>query len=423
MGASNGQVGGRRDRAIAFGRWIMAFLIVILWFDLAQGLGGQWLHWKVKTTNNPANAEGSGWWSGRLALPDRMWDTAYVAETGRSYNVFPPLQSIVAFVGTAPIWWTAKDDHLPAAIPFVVYGLSMPLVGLVVFGRAVRSPFWAGVLTLGWLAGTAVAPCLRLARTGQVYDINHVLSQIGLLVFAGEMIGRRRTRWMLVGLMIAAWSRQLTMLYGLGWLAVMWFGGRDREKEIPAAGRGRRMIPAVVGLSAILAVPMGLSWAKFGSPFKTGYRLIYEGRSDEFAHAAQTHGLFSTVFVRENAYWMNASLPEIAWVDGALVVKADSNGNSIWFTTPVLALIWVGAGAWWRDVPKRSLMLVSLGVIALLLCYHSTGKLQEGYYRFALDFIPVWFVVGATWLTTGWRRWATPVCVCWSVIYFGVLHG
>lgn len=396
---------------------------MIFVFDLAQGLGTQWLHWSAKTTNNPANAEGLGWWSGRLSLPDRMWDTAFVAETGKSYNVYPPMQSLVAFVGTAPLWWTADDDRLPTVIPFVVYGLSLPLVGLVVFGCTVRSPFWAGVLTLGWLAGTAVAPCLRLARDGQVYHINHLMSQIGLLVFAGEMIGRRRTWVMLVGLMIAAWSRQVAVLYGVGWLAVMWFDGRDRKPGTPSAGRKRRMLPAVMGLTAILAVPVGLDWAKFGRPIETGYGLLYAGRSDEIAREVQMHGLFSLDFVGRNAYWMNAAVPDISWVDGAPVIGASSIGTSIWFTTPILALIWVGAAAWWRDLPRRTVMLCSLGVIGVLLCYHTTGKLQEGYFRFALDFIPVWFVVGASWLTTGWRRWVTPVCICWSVVYFGVLHG
>jgi hypothetical protein len=56
----------------------------------------------------------------------------------------------------------------------------------------------------------------------------------------------------------------------------------------------------------------------------------------------------------------------------------------------------------------------------LLLFYHGTGQRQYGYYRFALDFMPVWLVVAAPWLASGVRRWPTLACIAWSVAYFAM---
>lgn len=93
----------------------------------------------------------------------------------------------------------------------------------------------------------------------------------------------------------------------------------------------------------------------------------------------------------------------------------------MWVTTPILALVLLGLSNWGRDVSARTLMLCTLPIIAALLLYHNTGYRQYGYYRFALDFLPVWLIVGAQWMTQGWRRWATGVCVVWSVGYYAIL--
>ena len=484
----------RRHWSWGSGAWILSaapwLLMVLVVLELANGLGAAWLRWEVTTTWNPAFLEGLSWWHGQLSLPYRLWDTAYLAEIDKVYNVFPPLQSIIGFLATAPLQWTPEAPQLVEmrVLPLLLFGVPLPIVGYVVFYRRVggkiadysepgrprprlrianpsptpgrggapsgkrqnaktpkcqpsivnRQLLWAAVLTLGWLGGTAVLPCIQEARHGGVHHINHLLSQVGLLLLAGELVGRRRIGVALIGLLIACWSRQMTGLYGVALLVVAWQTETSKRREstgetpVPQSGRNlglltvmpgyvRRMVVAVIGLAVIAAVPMGLNWAKFGSPLESGYELIYVDRDHELARDARAHGLWSPKFIARNAYYMNAAIPWGFTEDGGLGWRPSEHGTSIWLTTPLLAFVLLGAGAWWREVPARTLMLCSVPLICILLLYHGTGRLQYGYWRFALDFIPVWLVVGGCWLTTGWRRYATLGCVAWSVTYFAML--
>ncbi len=96
-------------------------------------------------------------------------------------------------------------------------------------------------------------------------------------------------------------------------------------------------------------------------------------------------------------------------------------GASLWLTTPVLVLVLACAPVWWREVPARALMLCTVPIIVVLLLYHGTGQRQYGYYRFALDFIPVWLVVAGPGLVRGPLKYVTLTCVAWSVAYFALL--
>ncbi|MFQ5411924.1 MAG: hypothetical protein ACE5EC_06485, partial [Phycisphaerae bacterium] len=377
-----------------------------------------------------------------------------------AYNVFPPLQSILGYVVTGLFSGDARSPGFPVlrVSALVLFGLPLPIVGYAVFRRRTGSDFWAGVFTLGWLGGTAVLPCIDEARVGGVHHINHLLSQVGLLLLAGELLDPARRRCWIgwLGLLIAVWSRQLTVVYGVVLLIAVWrdetgssgpnaCNRRAPDEEPRASARAAARIPTVstsannrlgchgstltrnrvfiiAGLLVILVVPMGLNWAKFGNPFRSGYEFIYVGRDTEIAEDARTHGLFSTAFVARNGWYMNAALP---WTRsgeaGAITWNPSLHGTSIWLTTPLLALVLIGVSGWWRELNSRRLMLCSLLIIAALLLYHNTGYRQIGYWRFALDFVPVWLVVGARSLSCGRLRWATLVCVAWSVGYFAIL--
>jgi hypothetical protein len=63
-------------------------------------------------------------------------------------------------------------------------------------------------------------------------------------------------------------------------------------------------------------------------------------------------------------------------------------------------------------------MLGTLPVMAGLLCYHGPGFMENGYSRFALDFLPIWLAVVAPRTRGGWRTWFTLACVAWSLLYF-----
>jgi hypothetical protein len=385
---------------------------------LTHFLEGRFASWNLTVEYNPSMLEGASWWMGRLDLPTRLWDTALIPEANKVYNVFPPLLSLIGFAASAK-WALTGHGPLPAfdILPFLLFGVVPLIVAYYVFRQRCGSALWATLLLTAWYAGTAMWPCIDEARKDGVHHLNHILSQIGLLIFAGELLGRRRTWILLAGLAVAAWSRQLTIFYGIALLAV----SLPSDTLRTAAADSRRKIAVVVGLAAIFVVPMALNWAKFGSPFETGYKYLYVGRTTGIADDARAHGIFSTHFIRKNGYYMLAATPWNADATGRWMWSPNPEGASIWLTSPILILALCAARFWWPQKRVRWLMLSSLPIIAAHLCYHNTGYIQWGYQRFALDYAPVWLVVAAPWLASGRRRWITIGCALWSVMYFAMI--
>ncbi len=55
------------------------------------------------------------------------------------------------------------------------------------------------------------------------------------------------------------------------------------------------------------------------------------------------------------------------------------------------------------------------------MCYHTTGSGESGYYRYSLDFIPLWLMVIAPY-TEGRRGVVlTLACLAYSALYFNIL--
>jgi len=456
VGRADAEVGRRLERTVRgrFLSMLAGFAAVLIVIGVARGFKADWLKWTATTYCNPAFLEGWAWSLGRLDLPHRPWDSAYVASRNEVYNVFPPMQSMLGYLSVRLARWSGDQTPFPEmhVFPLLVFGLPLPIVGYAVFRRRTQSALWGAVLTVGWLLGTAVCPCIDEARKDGVHHINHLLSQFGLLVLAGELLGPRRLWVALIGLGVAAWSRQLTIAYALAVVAVflpaLWgrSGSRSGGLQNGDCGLGiegrrclvakdfdslagasgwpgalRRCILLLVGLAVIVGVPAGLNWAKVGRPMSGGYELIYVGRDHALAQAARAHGLFSVKFFASDAYYMNAALPVRREQDGRLTWAPSEYGTSMWIGTPLLVLVLVGARAWWREPAARAMMLCTLPIIGALLLYHGTGMMQYGYWRFSLDFAPVWLVAAAPWLTSGWRRWATLPCIAWSVAYFAAV--
>lgn len=68
-------------------------------------------------------------------------------------------------------------------------------------------------------------------------------------------------------------------------------------------------------------------------------------------------------------------------------------------------------------------MLGTIPVILGALLYHGPTIGQAGYYRYALDFLPIWLVVIAPWTDGPKRRRFTLACLAWSVLYFYLTAG
>ncbi|MBK8270801.1 MAG: hypothetical protein IPK83_21840 [Planctomycetes bacterium] len=66
-------------------------------------------------------------------------------------------------------------------------------------------------------------------------------------------------------------------------------------------------------------------------------------------------------------------------------------------------------------------MLATIPVIIGMWGYHTTESQQAGHYRYALDFIPIWFAVIAPYVTSRNAAPWTLGCLAWSALYFHTL--
>jgi len=340
---------------------------------------------------------------------------------GKVYNVFPPLLSILTVI-LSPLHTSLL--HLPEGMwspqTYVLLAFwTLPVTGFVVFRRRVGDSAWAAVLTLAWMGGTAVLPNLNHARTAYLGEVNHVLSQIGLLILAADLLGRQRIWPGLIGLLIATYTRQITFLYGLPLLWVAWRNGGFRRFALCGAG-----------LAVIAAPLLTLNYLKFGKPLDFGYRFIYVGREDgPMGRRCLTYGTFSTRYLTGidaydpgNAYFLHLAPPTIDVgafsLSGVPIRDRNGQGISLWITTPLALWVLIAVPRWWRERRARVLMLSTLPVMIGVLCYHSPGFLEHGYSRFALDFLPIWLVVIAPMTRGGWRTWLSLMMIAWSLLYF-----
>ncbi len=115
---------------------------------------------------------------------------------------------------------------------------------------------------------------------------------------------------------------------------------------------------------------------------------------------------------------MNLSFPAVDIRRGQLMlIPTDVDGASIWLTSPLLIGVLLTARRWWADPGRRALMLASFAVAAGLMCYHTTGAKDTGYYRYALDFVPIWLLVIAPYTA---RPRAVPwvlACLAYGALY------
>jgi hypothetical protein len=398
---------GERSCLRSIASWLGWLALAVLLVFVIDGPRIRWTQWQVLPNWNKNVLEALAWHQGRLDVPAYAVDLAVFQ--GRFYNVFPPMFTFLSFAaiglhrlfgGGIGIWpWLFR------------LGLGLPVV-LAAFWAAcacTRKKSQAVVVMLLVLLATPMLPMLVGCLRGSNTEVNHTLSVVGMLLLAGDIFGRRRIWPSLIGFVVACWSRQLTLFYFplIAW-AVWQRRGRDR------------MRPAILSLATLavaLAVPAVLNALKFGSPFQDGYGFIYTGREDFLAERA-SHGLFHPRFLLENARYMLLQPPGITITASGVAPALDANGASILLTCPLLLAVFLTVRQWWRDPPRRLGMLLTIPVITLLLLYHNTGWVQKGFYRFGLDFVPIWLLVICPFL---WGRWRTPVtclCVIWSIWYF-----
>ncbi len=397
--------------------------------------------WFVTTEGSTAAAEAVSWRKGTLALSPSVYED--VEYDGRRYNVVGLAFVIVSVIGTTLTEWLGGGpEHFYAPLYVAVVALPVPFLGYWAFRTAGQPPPWAAVLTVYLIAGTSLRPMLSRAGGCDIYAINHVLAVSGLLMLSADLLGRQRIWPSLIGLALAVWSRQTTCFFAIPLLGLAASRGDDRltaagppredfvlpgdnafNRSIrPARRSSGKLIAALVGLAVIAAVPMTLNTLKFGNPVNFGYGLMYKGRLDKIALEAHRQFYGPTHFLR-HAKAMHVAFPPLDIRGGMLYpVTDDIEGGSIWLTSPMLLALIPTFPHWWRNHRARALMLASFLVMFAVMGYHTTGAQQAGFYRYSLDFIPVWLVVLAPYITSRRGVPFTLGCLAYSALYFNIIH-
>ncbi|MHC4093426.1 MAG: hypothetical protein ACYSVY_24670 [Planctomycetota bacterium] len=370
--------------------------------------------WHLHPGLNVNVAEARAWLAGRLELDDaagpmqRPWDTAVYRD--KVYSHFPPAFTLLSVL-VLP-WSPVGFPHL-----LLVALLVLPLPGLayLLFLRRTGRPLTATLVTVCYLLGTSLLPVVTWAvRSGQMYHVNHALSQVGLLIFLLELFGRRRIWLGGFALALAFWSRQLTLAYAL---PLVWMA----YANVPDRRRWRSRVALALAITVgMVSLPLTLNALKFGHPLDTGYRHVYAGREDKLSREAE-HGIFSLHFVPRNLYYTNLGLPRFYDIGGHWHLRPNMEATGIWWTTPLLIYLLV----FWRRIgrsgPGRTALLAVALIWVALLCYHSTGWEQRGYNRYSLDYVPMMLALVAPYCQRGRLRWVTPAAVAWSIAYFAWL--
>lgn len=394
-------------------RVLGCWLLMMAALQVAVGHRVRLGEWTVRSDFNSNFAEAVALLDGRWEIPQRLFDTALF--DGRAYSVNPPLFTFICYVcGALQRWQGEGLTELYRPWFVMLVALPLPIIGFAAFrgvtGRAAHAAF----MTFVWIAGTPVVQCAATARGGGINSINQLLSQTGLMLMFWAALSPRRLGWAAVGLAIAGLSRPTTLFLAAPlFLAAGW-----RQSQAGRVGTRRIVVGATAAL--VMATLMGVSAAKFGSPFESGYKYVYEGRNDEMAQRGRA-GIFAASHIPRNAWYMNVAFPAWQLDEHGLRPEPDSHGASIWLTMPILAYVLIDARRWWSDRRERVWMLSTFAVIAVLLCYHNTGYVQPGYYRYALDFLPVWLTLLAPRAWGGWRTAFTLGAAAWSCVYFSMM--
>jgi hypothetical protein len=438
---------------------VVVLLLLMVALALAMGPHIDIWRWELPPTSQ-AWLEAAAWYEGHADLGVEDYD--YARFEGRFYNPLPPMLTFICAVAM-PIQRLAPDIYAPDAGLYPLWYVlitagPIPFLGYWAFWHALRRrpaagtgseasagagpraadaaaaaddadayegteaawrrAAWAGALTFILLACTPMTVTFQNCRVGVINCIHQAYSQTGLLLILGDTFGRRRAWPAALGLVIAVWSRQLTLAYAAPLLWIHW----------RAAGPHRvRRVGTIAGGAAIaLAGLMTVSALRFGSPFDDGYGHIFNRparATDVVGARVRAHGQYSWHHVPFNFYIMNLAIPEWEWSPvGPRVVPSNRWGASFWFATPVLLLLFRDARAWWRDPVRRALVLGSLPIIVFLLFYYSLGSAQLGQYRYALDWIPIWLAALAPRIADRSRRVFTLCTLAWSAWYFSLLY-
>lgn len=308
---------------------------------------------------------------GTLEVPDEnLLDAAYYR--GHVYVPLPPFPAVVL---------TPFVAIFGRRLPSTVVGVLLALFSIVLLNRVLRT---AGIadkdrwwVAAGFFLGTGYWWCLL--KTWEMWCFAHVVATAMMLLSIHEAyLGRRATT---AGLAwgAAAMSRQLCIWAAPFLIVALWQASPDGR------GMGRALRFLIAG--GLLFIPyLAMNWARFGSPFDTGYSYIHH--VGFLADRARAHGLFNLVYLPFNFVFMFLQGFHVIF-DGPLKLAPhdmDKFGTSLTMASPFLATAFFARG---EGGLTRAAWLSVLLMLGSSLLYYNNGWVQMNCQRFSLDFMPI----------------------------------
>ncbi len=210
-----------------------------------------------------------------------------------------------------------------------------------------------------------------------------------LLTFWGLYEYMTKRRWWLIGLLTACLllTRIPAAAIVVFYLLVIFLAKTDWKTK-------RKQLFQLLIFSVIAIALLGAyNWQRFGSPLDNGnqYQLLSLASSE-----ARSMGVVSPSHIPTNLYTILLRAPtpvlinNVSWSLKAPWVENNPLGVSIFITSPWLLYLFTKR---WSKYPRdaKYLVIASLVILVLLLCYFGDGADQMGY-RYAMDFMPGLFL-------------------------------
>lgn len=322
---------------------------------------------------------------GRFTSPS-CFDSDCALFMEKIYVIFPPVPALAALPLVALFGPNASGFVLISGLMLLITGWAWwKIAGRLGLERDAR--IWA---TAAFLFGTpAIYVCLR-------GDAVWFFAQaVGLALVSCAILAALDRRLVLAGALIglAFLSRQMALF-----LAPFLFAlSRPKGEKLIAFDRDTIFDALKLGLPVLAAIGAYClyNWARFGAPLETGYAYIadYPDAADRnfITWRILDIGLFSKDYLVFNLAHMFLQGFHIEFAGKYMteLVRMDPNGTAIIAASPFLLY------AFYMKPDMR--MLAGLPVIAVVcgitLFYHSNGFSQHNVQRYALDWLPVLYVL------------------------------
>ncbi len=334
---------------------------------------------------------------GRSDLPELPTAVDLSPYHGRVYAYFPPLNALLMI---PLIWLRGGIVHFPQRLFAMFFGALNGALFYLIFTRLKMK----SACPHRWLP-FASALIFSLGTSNLVFSVvgNHwfvgQLTAVTFVLLAFWTALERRLAWRpamtvvsscALGLAVA--GREHFLLLLPFWTALIL---SDETYQLPGQGSyGRRLwraacdpqhrIRVLKVWGPSLFVFFGLliyNHARFGSWSENGS--TYQHMEPWVRADVDRYGLFNIRYIFRNIYFTLLRLPGMQHWDHRSITM----GLSLFFQCPILLLLFRRGGPAWSDL-SQGLIIVTLLISAVLLCFVGTGENQFGA-RYYFDVLPL----------------------------------